>query len=122
MDDFVNIDVQVNEAAIQAKIQNIINREDVKTEANRIFANIIDPWIPYDTGNLAHNITVNAEGVTYHADYAAKNYYGDDIRHKTDKHPLATAHWDDVAMQTEMDNLTSQITDMIVRKVNGQNG
>ena len=122
MDNLIDVDIQVDETALQAKLQKLIEDDSVKVQANQILARIIDPWIPYDTGELAGNITITADGITYHAPYAAKNYYGDDIRHKTDKHPLATAHWDDVAMQTEMPKLIAEIRDVLIRKANEQNG
>ena len=122
MDNFVNIDVSVDDAALQAKLQSLIDDEGVKTEVNQEFARLINPYVPMDTGKLSQDISVDANGVTYHAEYAAKNYYGDEIRHRTDKHPLATAHWDEVAMQTEMDTLTAKAREILVRKAKGQSG
>ena len=122
MDNRVKVDGKIDEADLRARLQNLIDDPQVRTEANRALAETVDPWVPYDTGALSKNITINANGVTYNQPYAAKNYYGDDIRHKTNKHPLATAHWDDVAMQTEMDSLTAKIKDILLKKANGQNG
>ena len=119
MDSMVHIDVQVDDVAIQAKLQQLIQDDTVKAEANQALADIVYPYVPYDTGALADTAQVSSEGVTYIVPYASKNYYGDDIRHKTDKHPLATAHWDEVAMQTQKEVLENRVKDALVRKAKG---
>lgn len=108
--------IEIDELALKRKVEDLIHNEQVMTEVHQQFAKVIDPYVPYDTGYLAHTITVDADCVTYHADYAAKNYYGTDIRHKTDKHPLATAYWDEVAMQSHKDEFAKQVEEIIKRK------
>lgn len=123
-DNVIHIDIQINEQAIYAKTVGLLSDPQVMTEVHRVFADIIDPWVPMDTGELATNLTIDETGVTYNAydesdgHYAAKNYYGIDIKHKKDKHPLATAYWDKVAMQTERERLAQEVKDILVRKAN----
>jgi hypothetical protein len=65
---------------------------------------LIDPFTPMDTGTLAHDAvsyhTENGAGVIhYSAPYAYKVYTGDGRHFSQEKHPLATARWDDAAKQ-----------------------
>lgn len=108
--------IEVDEKAIMGQIDKLITDPSTMLEVQALFANTIDPWIPYDTGNLAHNISIDPEGVTYRAHYATKNYYNTEIAHKTDKHPLATAYWDEVAMQTEKDAFIKRVEEIFNRK------
>lgn len=120
----VKVEIILNEQALYTQIMSVVNESDTMTEIHQRFAEIIDPWVPYDTGQLSTNLTIDETGVTYNAYdeedgyYAAKNYYGIDIRHKTEHHPLATAYWDRVAMQTERDRLTNEVLEIIIRRIN----
>ena len=66
---------------------------------------LIDPWTPMKTGTLAHDAVSyhtedNTTGVIrYSAPYAVPVYYGVGRRFRTEKHPLATAKWDEAAKQ-----------------------
>ena len=111
--------VKVNLQGVQSRLENAINSPDTMTEIHQDFAKTINPWIPKDTGRLADkDVRITAEGVTYYAPWAEKNYYGDDIHHRTDKHPLATAHWDKVAMQTEREAFAQRVKEIIMRRYN----
>lgn len=118
MSDYINTDVTVNVDAISQRIESAIRDEGVRLQTHQVFADIIDPWIPYDTGNLSQDITITPECVTYNADYAFDQYYNTQYRHKTEHHPLATARWDKVAMQTEKEHLAQEVKDIVVRKLN----
>lgn len=118
MSKYVNTEVTVNIDAISSRIEQAISDEGVLTQVHQEFANIIDPYVPYDTGALSQNIEVTAEGVRYTEDYAYKQYHGEEFRHKTEHHPLATAYWDKVAMQTEKERLAQTVKEIIVRRLN----
>lgn len=119
MSDYIKTDVTVNIDAIKSKIESVINDSAVMTEVHQTFAGIIDPWIPFDTGNMSQEeISISAECVTYYAEYARKQYYGTEFNHTRTHHPLATAYWDKVAMQTEKEHLAQEVHDIIVRRLN----
>ena len=120
MGQFYEIKVTFNADAITERLNNAINDVEVRAEIAKDFAHTIDPYVPYDTGKLSKTATTDSKGVQYHVPYAAKNYYGEDIRHKTEHHPLATAYWDKVAMQTEGEAFTERVKEKIVRKANEQ--
>lgn len=117
MSKIVTINVQLDEVAIEKKIDDLIDNPEVRTESNKALAEIVDPWVPYDTGNLSQeSVQVDENAVHYTAEYAAKQYYGDEFNHKREIHPLATAHWDKVAMQTEKDALIAKVKGIISRR------
>ena len=117
MKEVIKTEVFIDTSSIQGKVDDLVTDDEVLTEVNRAFSKIIDPWIPYDTGRLSKDLTITAEGVTYNAEYAAKQYYGDEFHHKQTVHPLATAHWDEVAMQTEMTTLIQQVKEILIRRI-----
>lgn len=54
-----------------------------------------DPYVPFDTGNLAKSVLSSDLGsgeLVYDAVYAKKQYYGSTSKSKT-HHPLATNYW-----------------------------
>lgn len=114
----ITTEVTVDVDAISSRIEQAINDAGVKTEVHQALAEIVDPYVPYDTGALSKNIEVSAEGVRYTEEYASKQYYGEEFNHKTEHHPLATAYWDKVAMQTEKEVLAQRVHDIIVRRLN----
>ena len=118
MKKYIKTEVTIDLSDIQGKVNDLTEDDEVMTEVHQAFAKIIDPWIPYDTGRLSKDLTISAEGVTYNAEYAAKQYYGDEFNHKQTVHPLATAHWDEVAMQTEMVALEMQVKEILIRRIN----
>ena len=123
MADGIKTEVTINELALQNKLEALIKDESVMTEVHEKFAETIFPYVPYDTGRLSEqDVRVDATGVTYYAPYAAKNYYGDDINHKKEKHPLATSHWDEVAMQTKKEEFAKEVEDILKRKAKELNG
>lgn len=118
MSKFITTDVKIDDTAILKTVEAITHDDGVMTEVHQAFAEIINPYVPYDTGNLSQDITVSAEGVTYHADYAAKQYYGEEFHHNKEHHPLASAHWDAVAMQTEKEAFANRVTEIIKEREN----
>lgn len=117
MSEFITTNVTVHTDVIMQKVENAIHDEGVMTQVHQAFAEIIDPWIPYDTGNLSQDITVSAECVTYNADYASIQYYETEFNHKREHHPLATAYWDKVAMQTEKERLAREASEIVKRRL-----
>ena len=116
----ISVKVDVDMDGITKRIEDIIHDEGVMTEVHEAYAEVLNPYVPYDTGYLSQDsVEVSAEGVTYTADYAWKQYYGTEYNHKKEVHPLATAMWDKVAMQTEKEAFAETVKEIIVRRLNG---
>ena len=88
-----------------------------RTEISQLIADKTDPYVPYKTGALANNVTVTPDSITYHQPYAGKNYFGEDIAHNPQYHPLATAKWDKVMLQEQGEELTKEVRDIIIRRL-----
>ena len=120
----IHIDVKVDARRFSDQIYSFATM-GTNWEIGKKFKQIVDPYVPYDTGNLSKDVTVSTgEGnieVIYNAPYAKKVYYGDDIAFHKDKHPLATAYWDKVAMQTEREHFAREV-EQIIKKAIKENG
>jgi hypothetical protein len=65
---------------------------------------LYDPFVPMDTGTLAHDaVDYSIEGDTaiihHKAPYAHRQYTGEGFNFSKERHPLATAYWDEAAKQ-----------------------
>ena len=110
--------VKVDLDGVVSKVDDVIHDEDTMLLVHARFAQIIDPYVPYDTGYLSQDsVEIEADGVVYTADYAWKQYYGEDFKHKTEVHPLATAFWDKVAMETHFDEFAEEVREILVRRL-----
>lgn len=95
---------------IDSKLSSLLD-DTTRMKIQETFAEIIDPWTPYLTGKLHRTYAVDPDSVTYLVDYASKKYYGE-VYTKT-YHPLATSHWDTVAMQTELPTLEQKVKEIL---------
>lgn len=65
---------------------------------------LISPYTPFQTGALMRGIKIKPKELRYIVPYAKKNYF-ENRNFRKDKHPLATNHWDKVAMKTKQPQL-----------------
>lgn len=111
--------VTVDGSELIKTLQTLTSDEEFMTEVQSEFRDIVDPYVPYDTGYLSQDsVRIDATGVTYTAEYAEKQYYGVDFHHNTETHPLATAFWDEVAMETQYEILQAKIVELIGKRIN----
>ena len=119
MSDYITTEVSVDMSGVTKAVRDILNDDTVKTEIHQALATAVDPWIPFDTGNMSQEeIEINADGVRYYAYYAHEQYYNTEFNHTRTHHPLATAYWDKVAMQTQRDKFAQDVADIIARRFN----
>lgn len=109
----INVTISVDNEMIGGMLSALLD-DGVRTQLQEEFAKIIDPWTPFLSGALHSDITIDSTGVTYNVPYAADKYYGT-VYHK-EVHPLATSHWDEVALQSEMESLTERIKAVLAQK------
>lgn len=107
----VNIKINIDTNAIADRL--MLPLTDTMYDVCNAFVDIVDPYVPYDTGKLSGEVDfakiTNGALVTYTAPYARKQYYGEEFHHNTEYHPLATAYWDKVAMQTKRDEFNKEV-------------
>ena len=76
----------------------------------------VEPYVPYNTGRLCHDVTVKPFSFEYNAPYSG-TVYNDMYRNfRKDKHPLATAKWVEVAMPAVQDYFVQDLQGYIDRK------
>lgn len=115
----VNFDIHFNTQNIQQKMEEIFNDNATMYEIHMAFARKIDPWVPYLTGDLSKLIQIEPHCVRYTQPYARYQYYGVGFNHTTDTHPLASAMWDKVAMETQLESFKAEVLDIIRRRAHG---
>ena len=112
----LNIKINVDKRAIGDKIMSPFT-VGLEMDVCNAFIKIVDPFVPYDTGVLSEDVdyvhTMDGSAVVYTAPYARKQYYGEHFNHNTEHHPLATAKWDQVAMQTERDRFVKDVETIV---------
>ncbi len=94
-------------------IRKAVDTPTTKAKMHEVLREVSDPYVPYDTGRLANTPIVNHLGVTYVVPYAEKVFYGDHINFKKVKHPLATAHWTDVAWANHRNEMMAKFSEII---------
>lgn len=110
----VDVKVELNPNAIKNKVNNLLD-DTTMLKLQEAFADTIDPWTPFLTGQLSGDIVIDSSGVTYNVPYAKNKYYGYAF-HK-EVHPLATSHWDKVAMQQgALEPLEQRVKEILVAR------
>lgn len=73
---------------------------------------LIYPFVPFDTGALASNTTIEPKKIIYEQEYAAA-VYKMNANFKKDKHPLATREWDKAAAPSQKSKLIAAMKSYI---------
>ena len=73
----------------------------------------VEPYIPYNTGRLCHDVTIKPYKIEYNAPYAGTVYNDLKRNFRKDKHPLATARWNEVAAPAVMDYFVQDVQSII---------
>ncbi len=68
------------------------------------YARLYNPFVPMDTGMLAtgavqYGVDNGAGFIRHTSPYAHRQYNGDGFNFSQERHPLASAHWDEAAKQ-----------------------
>lgn len=105
--------VEIDEKAIQGKLEALLDPVTM-TQIQRAFAEVIDKYTPFLTGRLLNTAQISSDGITYTVPYAREKYYGE-VYFK-EIHPLATSHWDVVAMETQMPVLKERVLEILQQR------
>jgi hypothetical protein len=99
------------------KIVSAVQEDDeLGMYAAEALRKLVEPFVPYNTGRLCHDVTIKPFEIHYNAPYAETVYNDLKRNFRKDKHPLATANWVEVAMPTIRDYLAQDIQEFINRK------
>lgn len=107
--------------SIRDKVAAINNPNTIQTICE-ILARRCDPYVPYNTGALSRNVTIAQGKVKYNQPYARRQYYGDEIVHNPEYHPLATAYWDRAMLRDHGDEFYAEVKETVKRGWKHGNG
>ena len=110
----IQVDVEVDPTGLEALFNNLVNDDIVRLAVHNTFAKDIDPWVPYLNNPLSTQLDITPDYIRYTVPYAHYQYEGVNFNHTTDYHPLASAHWDQVAMQTIRESFEQQVKDILI--------
>lgn len=111
----VKVHVDISNA-LQNSIKDL-NNEATMLAIHNTLAKMCDPYVPYLYGPLSETIQVSANGVRYTQPYARRQYFGDSFNHTREKHPLASARWDEAMMRDHGDEFVQEVTQILERRV-----
>ena len=93
---------------LRQKVLSLVSNS-FREDSARIYAEMIDPYVPKDTGRLRNSYTVNGKYITYNTDYAQKVY---EIPAKHYTTPGTTHHWDEYAKPIIWEDYERAITEL----------
>lgn len=112
----MGVRVKVDISGASKKAEKICRNERIGIFAAETFARLMTPYVPMDTGTLSQSYTTEPRKVIYNQPYAHRLYEGKGFNFSKEKHPLATAHWDEAAKAAKGKQLADEISNYI-RKV-----
>lgn len=119
MSSIVKTEVHINSKRIQRKLNQLCSDDATMYEIHNLFAKTIDPWTPFREGPLSQSVRITPQYIQYIVPYAHYQYEGININEANRTrtiHPLATSHWDKVAMQTQRDSFVRQVQRILKRR------
>ena len=109
------IKVSVSKKIDSSKLtKSIEGNSNMLTYSEKTFAELVDPYVPYRTGRLSKDVSIHNGSITYNAPYASK-VYQNNMNFRKDKHPLATSHWDKVALPQVRQQWEKSVQDYLNR-------
>lgn len=111
----MSVKVKVDTSGVSKKVDRICRHEGVGIYAAETLARLMTPYVPMDTGTLSQSYTTTPYKVIYNQPYAHRLYEGDGFNFSREKHPLATAHWDEAVKTAKGKQLADEITKYIRR-------
>lgn len=109
----MNVSVHFNNPS--ATFRRIFDKQTMTYAHTRLHA-LCSPYVPMDTGMLDQTVEINNECVHYKVPYAHKVWDGEGLNFSRDKHPLATAHWEQAMGAAKGQQLADEITEYLKRR------
>lgn len=104
-------------ADISVDVHGITSRVDNDrafwTYAATTWNKLYDPYVPMDEGVLKNTVVIRPKEITHTVPYARYQYYGTNFNFRRDKHPKASAKWDQAAAPTQLPRLASSLQQYI---------
>lgn len=104
-----------NMSGVAAKLDRICTNRKLGAFLAAEAADGMDKYVPMRTGQLVESAEISPFKVTYKAPYAKYPFNGYGMKFRTDKHPLATSHWDRAYAAAEGEKLGRAGTQFLKR-------
>lgn len=109
------ISVKTDLRGVPKKVKKIASDDRVGMFVASESARLMGPYVPMDTGMLYQQVVLEPFEVTYTQPYAEAIYNGEGYDFSKEKHPLATAKWDQAMISAKGIELANSITEYIKR-------
>lgn len=112
--------VKIDTKAITNMVEGVLT-DDAKIYFYNEFYGAMMPYVPADTLAMYDTADISADGILFVQPYSSAPYFGKTkngtpMHFKTDKHPLATDHWDVAAWNAKKDQICDALQDYINRR------
>lgn len=105
-----------------------LSQDDIAGQQLAILCrNLMDEYVPFDTGQLASTVEVNPWKLTYRREGLLSNYKGQKdngtlINYTKSHHPNATHHWNEAMITNKGEQLRSETTKILMERLKRING
>jgi hypothetical protein len=103
-------DVSVDVRGLTSKAEN---DRGFWTFAASEWHRLYEPYVPMDTGVLKDTVAIRPKEIEHTSIYARYQYNGTNFNFRRDKHPKASAKWDQAAAGTQLPKLASSMQNYI---------
>lgn len=112
--------VKFDAAAITEMVEGCLD-DGAKIYFYNEFYGKMMPYVPADTLSMYDTADISADGILFVMPYSSTPYFGktkdgNQMHFKTDKHPLATDHWDIAAWNAKKGEICDALQDYINRR------
>lgn len=107
----MKITISVADVSVDVKglTDRTLNDRSLWTFAASEWHRLYEPYVPMDTGVLKDTVTIRPKEIEHTAPYAHYQYNGTNFNFRKDKHPKASAKWDQAAAASQLDKLASSM-------------
>ena len=116
MSKLITVDVKVDISGIEDHFQELCHDPTLMLALHNTLANKCDPYVPFLEGWLSQTREITPEYVRYLMPYAHYQYYGVNFRHTLERHPLASAMWDQAMLSDKREEFEEEVKQEIVRR------
>jgi hypothetical protein len=97
-------------------VQNNVLDDELGTFAAATWHRLYTPYVPMDSGMLAQDVRISPWEIVHNVPYAGRQYRGITHDFRRNKHPLASAQWDQAAMPAKLGTLNRTLTEYLATR------
>lgn len=116
MSELIKVKVTVDVDGIADRFNDLCKDPTLMLSIHNLLAKKCDPYVPFLHGPLSRTVEITPEYIEYVQPYAHYQYHGEHFNFTKDKHPLATAFWDEAMLKDHRDEFEEEIRQRFVRR------